>query len=183
DVDEPWNDRLAGDVDDLRACRALHLARRADVDHPVAGDDDVALLDHLALLGPLHRDDPRAGQHHRSLWARPRRFDDGIELVGGVGVDRLPEDRAAERPDDGRAVGGPREVVAAFTRDALHGDGRVLLALDADLDRLTPGFRDADDDVLVLEADERAAPIRRHADLRRGGRVVARAVAGDLHDL
>ena len=70
-VDQAGDDRLAADVDDLRAGRDRDLAAPADRGDAVAADDDHAVVDDSAVAA-RHRDDPRAGQR-----------DDPGRLVGG----------------------------------------------------------------------------------------------------
>src|SRR5207247_7985551 len=149
-IDEARNDRLSADIEDLRSYWSFDGARRPDLHHTIVRDDEVAFLDDVVIPRSRHRHDPGARQHDRSMRVCAWNFDDRIEGVGLVRCKGLTVDRRSERPDYRLAIGSPRQVLAAFTRQAFDRNDRIAAAANADLDDFLPHARNADDDVLVL---------------------------------
>ena len=81
-VHEAGGDRLAGDVDLLRARRNGEGAARADGGNAVVGDDDVALLDDARAT---HGDDACAAQHGGRVRDVARCIEANARLHGLVG--------------------------------------------------------------------------------------------------
>ena len=162
-IDQAGHDRLAGDIDRARAGRRFEASLFADAGDPVVGHEDVAGWQHLVAF---HRDDPRARQEHRAFRPCARQLDDDLGLLRLVGIDGLLEELRAPRPGDRLAVGCPLQIVAAFGRHALDRHrGVVAAARDANVDRLATGHRNRDEEMAILQADERAGSVRRHANL------------------
>ena len=112
------------------------------------------------------------------------RVDHGLELLGGIGDDRIvAEEAAPDRPVHRLAVRRPADEVASDPRQPLHGKRRRGRIGDIDAGRLAAELRQRHQVDVVPRLRQHAIGVGRDEDLVRGLRLRARpgvGVPGDL---